>query len=372
MTKKAERAFSGALLGAAVGLLGVSGVAHAGSITEPGATIGAPAGAQAPEGIYLRNNLNGGNDRGNEHDTLLVEIPAIVWATPYHLWNGQLIFAAAAPSVGLGESSPPLPVGTGNWQDALFNPEVTAGLAWSLGNGFFFSQTVGLYAPSTGFGTDAWVPEGRSALTYLENGWNVTANVIYGFPQGTLGVGTPLGLGGFGVRANNYLNVDFTAVKTINKWTFGLVAFGSTDLETTLANAATGEQSQIAVGGLIGYDFGPVSLNFYFTHDVYIKNYGVDDTRVWSALTIPLWVAPKAESMKDAPLAGRGSLKDAPVPLPPTCMPGPSTANRISMDLSSAFRLAGITNRARSCWASRRTFKAAAMPSTGGRSSSIR
>ena len=35
------------------------------------------------------------------------------------------------------------------------------------------------------------------------------------------------------------------------------------------------------MGGLLGYDFGPVVLQGYLTSDVYEKNYGGKDVRGW-------------------------------------------------------------------------------------------
>src|SRR5438045_3621777 len=51
----------------------------------------------------------------------------------------------------------------------------------------------------------------------------------------------------------DFLNVDLTMTRKFAPWEFGVVAFGSTDLNEPLANYA--KQSRIAVGGLIGRDF---------------------------------------------------------------------------------------------------------------------
>jgi hypothetical protein len=42
-----------------------------------------------------------------------------------------------------------------------------------------------------------------------------------------------------------------------------------------------------AVGGLIGKSFGPGILQAYLTTDVYEKNYGGHDTRLWGRFIIP-------------------------------------------------------------------------------------
>ncbi len=89
--------------------------------------------------------------------------------------------------------------------------------------------------------------------------------------------------------------------KTIDKWEVGVVAFGSADISGT-DNPLYKKQSQIAVGGLFGYEFTGITTQVYMTHDVYSQNYfNLDgsksyETRVWSRFVIPLWTAPKEEA----------------------------------------------------------------------------
>ncbi len=45
---------------------------------------------------------------------------------------------------------------------------------------------------------------------------------------------------------------------------------------------------------LIGHNFGPAILQAYLTTDVYEKNYGGHDTRLWGRVILPLWTAPNA------------------------------------------------------------------------------
>jgi hypothetical protein len=48
------------------------------------------------------------------------------------------------------------------------------------------------------------------------------------------------------------------------------------------------QDSQLALGGLVGYDFGRASAQVYLTHDVYQKNHGGNETRVWLRLVVPM------------------------------------------------------------------------------------
>ena len=62
------------------------------------------------------------------------------------------------------------------------------------------------------------------------------------------------------------------------------MAYGSHGLSTALR-----KQSQFAVGGLVGYDFGSFSANFKLTQVVAEENYSYKDTTAWLTIVKPLW-----------------------------------------------------------------------------------
>ena len=141
----------------------------------------------------------------------------------------------------------------------------------------------------------------RFALSYTANGWNLTANVVYGIQADSITnrpqispCPAPFGLNGCNA---DFINVDLTATKKFGKWEFGAVAYGSTDLTRPILNYQ--KQSDFAVGGLVGYDFGPLTLQAYATTEVYERNYGGRDTRGWLRMIIPLW---KPEAAPQRPL----------------------------------------------------------------------
>jgi hypothetical protein len=53
----------------------------------------------------------------------------------------------------------------------------------------------------------------------------------------------------------------------------------------------------LALGGLVGYDFGPVILQAYLTRTVVQDNYDYYDTRFWARIIIPVWTAPTEPTM---------------------------------------------------------------------------
>ena len=66
----------------------------------------------------------------------------------------------------------------------------------------------------------------------------------------------------------------------------GPVGFYATDISTPAPGYL--RQSKAAIGGLVGYWFGPAILQVYLTTEFYEKNYGGRDTRLWTRLVFPL------------------------------------------------------------------------------------
>jgi hypothetical protein len=138
----------------------------------------------------------------------------------------------------------------------------------------------------------------RFAISYTGNDWAITANVIYGNhlssvtdrPQtslcpGSVSVQFPTGLG----CNPDFINVDMTVGRSFGKWQVAWVGYYSTDLTEPFLGYQ--KQGQFAMGGLLGYDFGPVVLQGYLTTDVYERNYGGHDVRGWVRVILPLNVA---------------------------------------------------------------------------------
>jgi hypothetical protein len=318
----------------AMALCAFGAAAHAGSVAEPGSTLGGAPGSPVPEGVYFGNNFSLGDDRTSPHNRLAIEIPVIAWATPYRLFGGQLLFTGSVPSLALWDDAgptnttiftpKPVPIGPvpfsvkGFTDTTLAFAEGGPTLAWNLGGGWNFSQGLRVYTPGP-FDGQTWFLEGRTALTYLTPGWNISANFIYGFAVSNR-VDNFAGQGVGQSPQNDYAQVDFQALKKWDKWEAGIVGFAAFDTNVSGAtlnlpapgtcangnasqyfngfngNTCTGKQSRIALGGLVGRDFGGVHMSVYATHDVFEENYGgkgldgKPDTRVFTRTVIPLWV----------------------------------------------------------------------------------
>ncbi len=284
-----------------------AGGTSAGPVTEAGETIGLALGAALPQGVYFIDTASvvhnpGTSANGTKSATLdvLVNIPVVAWSTPWDVLGGHVEAYAALPeaavdSTNLGASKP------FGGSAGLYNPALLIGEAWNLGNDFHFSNFIGGYAPvhQPGFAlanatNDVWTFNERAALTYLGNGLNLTAHAIYGHSTATTnsyetnaaGVSCAVS----SCQRADYLNIDFTALKSFGKWDLGPVGYYTTDLTRT-SDSAMGNK-QIALGGFAGYNFGPVSAQAYVTHDVLASEghlLGGQDTRFFGRLVIPLW-----------------------------------------------------------------------------------
>jgi hypothetical protein len=75
-------------------------------------------------------------------------------------------------------------------------------------------------------------------------------------------------------RSGDILHAEFTATKTIGKWTFGPVAYYAGQITNDRSSPFYGGAINVnrynlwAAGALVGYDFGPVSLTVWGTQEL--------------------------------------------------------------------------------------------------------
>ncbi len=147
-------------------------------------------------------------------------------------------------------------------------------LSWKLGNsGFFAKAGLGMYVPDgsisgptglSGLGRPWWTFEPEFIISYLKDGWNFTSNT-------SLEILTKNTFTDY--RSGDVLHAEFTATKTIGNWTMGPVAlyYGqiTDDKSSSFYNYAVGSQRYNiwAAGALVGYNFGPASLNVWALND---------------------------------------------------------------------------------------------------------
>ncbi|WP_430913684.1 transporter [Methylobacterium sp. sgz302541] len=285
--------------------------AYAGSVTQPGEQVGLAVGAPLPEGIYAVNTFSVGSTDVRGAADVGVNIPVLVWSTPWKVFDARIELAVAQPSVFIWNNN-----ATPD-KSILYNTFVGSFFAWDLGSNVGFSYLIGAYLPDGGRGlgaasASATIRNGF-ALSYTGDGWNLTANLTYGITVDPVGIHTfPNGLR-VGFPNSDWLNLDLTATKTFGKFEIGAVAFGSTDLPVNRNQAAFANYQragQFAMGGLIGYNFGPFIAQAYVTRDVVTRDQvnalgfrvrTPEETRGWVRFIIPLYT-PTAVAAAPAPL----------------------------------------------------------------------
>ena len=274
------RGFKTAVVSAAFGaasILALSSAAIAGPVTEAGETGGLALGAPLPEGAYFIDTASYISRSTTPATDIMVNIPVLAYSTPWQVLGGRVEAYGALPQEAIGQSNGAHSL----WLSGMYNPAALVGEAWDLGNGFGFSNFVGGYAPihnTNGIGVDAWTFNERAAISYTGNGLDLTTHAIYG--TSTKDLATKL------QQQGDYLNIDVTATKAFGKWDLGGVGFGTWDLTTTVTNPK--ETSSIALGPMVGYNFGAVTAQTYVTQDVAQSNRGGYDTRAFFRLVVPL------------------------------------------------------------------------------------
>jgi len=150
-------------------------------------------------------------------------------------------------------------------------------LSWKLADsGFYIKAGLPMFVPDgtvtgvggTGnIGAPYWTFQPELIVSYLKNGWNLSTALYEEF-------NTANSITGY--RSGDILHADFTATKTIGKWTFGPVAYYVGQVSDDKSSAYYNNLIQNAnrydvwsVGGLVGYDFGPASLSVWATQEVY-------------------------------------------------------------------------------------------------------
>lgn len=271
----AFRSTSGTLVAALIVLTAFDArPARAGSAAQPGQTVGLPVGAQLPVGLYVVNLSSFGTRSTQPRaSSTNVNLPTLAWATPWDVAGARLQVFFTQPVAAASSRGAPYQSGVG--QQLL-----AAQLAWDLGGDIGVSYLFGGYLPiQTRFLTQSASLTHRFAASYTGQDWNLTANLLYGVfldPRAPAGTLYP-----------DYLNLDLTMTRKFGKWQVGAVGYGSSDLPTGVGSDRP--QGQIAVGGLVGSNFGPVNLQAYLTRDVVQRNYGGRETRGWLRAIVPLY-----------------------------------------------------------------------------------
>ncbi len=280
-----------ALASASVLALALSATASHAGYMQAGETMGVSLDSPLPEGVFFADLEDYGGQSGTPVK-VGVNIPVLLWSTPWTFNNTRLEFLAAVPFAHID--------GGGLNQVGAITYALGPILAHDFGNGL------------TG-GISAFVrtPDPSANIAAISGRRAVEGDFRQSM-QYTFATGTALGgvtfienasvTTGFGQSAaiegqNDQFAGDFAIEKTFDKFTIGFTGFGNYDINTNFLPRGR----NVELGGLVGYDFGKVSLTAIVTHGVLAGGFtpGVTaapghETRGWLRLVVPLYVAPTA------------------------------------------------------------------------------
>jgi hypothetical protein len=259
-----------------------------------------------------------------------------------------------SPPIGFGGAVTP----SGNSGDAFFenihNTVWSSAVSWNLKNGWFTSLGFNLQGPdgSQYAGTlnqDYWTFAPTAAIAYLSKEWKIAVNADYEFhtasrgntgsyaavasntpanvalpaalitaPNGCVGFQCP----GIGYTSGQQLFIDWSAEYKFGKLSFGPAGdfkfqttsdtpgSGWTCAELTAATIAygpslsCGRATDISLGGIVSYDFGPAELQTWVVDSVYNRD-DFDGLKIFSRLSFKLGGPPPAAPMATkAPCCG--------------------------------------------------------------------
>jgi hypothetical protein len=279
--------------------------------SKPGVLIGASAGVPPP-GIYMFNqvftyqsNLAGpittaiGNKNGVQ---AAVDVQGFLFVPGWTFLGATYDALIVQPfgMVSVGQPAALVPGQIDMFSGVHNTYFVPVELSWKLGtSGFAIKTGLGIYAPTgtvqgvTGvalptagssnngfanFGNNYWTFQPELIVSYLAGGWNLSAALYEEFNTAN---------GQDNYTQGNIFHADFTATKTIGKWTFGPVGYYVA--QVTDDKCPTGVCSALhpfgifdntqrfqifALGGLVEYNFGPASLSVWATQEIYAKASG--------------------------------------------------------------------------------------------------
>lgn len=254
----------------AIGCGGISETEAAG-MSAGGFTSGIPVYAKVPEGLYYLNQHSSSYRDPNDLDIRAnTNVFFFYYQSPWELAGGALSFVVAPTLFEVSTSAGPHQIG-------MYNTYLGAQISWPTTiDGLRVGYRLSGYVPQSGeVAFDYGSIENRFGFTYGKDGISALGNFIFGTPVGD----------DRDDYAPDYFLADFHLLKTFDKWTLGPVAHVSADL----SEAGRGfKQSQFALGGLVAYDFGPLTLQGKLTRDVYEKNYGAKETTFWTNIIVPI------------------------------------------------------------------------------------
>lgn len=254
---------------------------YAGSAQKPGITLGGGTAGAPPPGLYSFNQVftyqsqivgPGAPNPGGSPTSVraAVEASGLLWVPGWTVLGATYNAVIVQPWIMSDVGSPVNAHSVG-----MHNTYIVPGeLSWKLGDsGVFIKTGLGIYVPNgtisganglASVGNPWWTFQPEFVVSYLKDGWNLTANIFEEINTRSTRTN---------YLSGNVLHAEFTATKAVGSWTVGPVAYYVGQVTDDKSSAFYGgainanRYALWAAGALVGYNFGPVQLNVWATHE---------------------------------------------------------------------------------------------------------
>jgi hypothetical protein len=261
-----------------------------------GIGIGGAAGALPPPGVYFQNTTYYADIKGHDtsghnngtHINAIVDVPVLLWAPDLKILGAQYAAAIVQPIDRVTTNTG----GNSYTQAGRFETVVSPlNLSWQLPNDFYASTGLGIYIPDGTFhknqngappSSNFWAFEPSVGVSWLHNGWNLSAKLLADLNLKNTDTN---------YQSGHVADVDLTATKTWGKWTGGLGVYEryqfTDDQQNGLKVGDGNRAKEFGLGPVIGYNFGPVAIDAFYTQAVSWKNEAAGN-RFFTRITVPL------------------------------------------------------------------------------------
>ncbi|SOE70830.1 Uncharacterized conserved protein [Burkholderia sp. D7] len=235
--------------------------------------------ASPPPGFYSFNEIytaqghryGPGDPSGSTPLHVATAVTGILWSPGWTFLGGRYEALIVQPFM-MADAGAPLNQQSSGIHNTLIAP---AQISWKLGDtGFHVKAGFAVTVPDgtitgtnglAGPGAPWWIFQPLLSVSCIKHGWNVTGNF-------SIEVNTPNTETHY--RTGDILHADFAATKTLGNWSIGPVAsyVGQVSNDTSSAfyhNAINVDRYNVfSVGALVGYKFGPASVNLWAMKDI--------------------------------------------------------------------------------------------------------
>ncbi len=259
-----------------------------GNIVPPGATLGVPIGANPPPGFFFssRTTLSFGELKDDNGDYAGVDLNVKATVLQLHytpgitLWGGDYRAMALVPLVHLDQTiGAPFPpflhgqtsgFGLGDVTISPFNLSwmVEPGIFWTIGTSI--NVPTGQFDPNgLSYGTNTWGGTIEVGYSYLRDGWNASAHLVYSTQAENKETSYTSG---------DELLLNVTALKDVGGFSIGPVGYWRKQIEDDVNNGAfyggvaSGRAEQVGLGVGFSKAMGGGELNMNLVHDVMARN----------------------------------------------------------------------------------------------------